>query len=304
MNEASKDSRARTLTEIQNPKFQNIDRVPVQELVEMMNQADAQVAIAVQASTKQISEAISAISASFQAGGRVIYVGAGTSGRIATLDASEILPTFGIANRVIALMAGGPSALVHPREGAEDNVEAAQTDLQEVGIQAADVVIGVASSGSTPYVQGAISYAKTQGALTVSISCVEGSEISQLADHSIEIAVGPELIAGSSRLKAGTAQKMVLNMISTITMIQAGKTYRNLMVDMVASNTKLRARAIWMVQEITGADQEVARAALEEHSWMTKNAVVGIYLGVGKQQAVEKLLAADGILARALGEIS
>jgi N-acetylmuramic acid 6-phosphate etherase len=303
MSEVIREEMDEPATEKQDERFANIDRISVSELVTLINQADQEVAFAVGKSNSQISTAVAAISQAFNAGARLIYVGAGTSGRIATLDASEILPTFGVANRVIALMAGGPSALVNPQEGAEDDVSSAETDLKFVRASSNDVVIGVASSGSTPYVQSALEYANSIGALTVAISCNRGSIISDIASHSIEVVVGPEVIAGSSRLKAGTAQKMVLNMISTITMIRAGKTYKNLMVDMVASNKKLRTRAIGMVQTITGADESVATSALQEHNWSAKQAVVGIQLGLGKVASAKALAEAGGVLAKALGEI-
>jgi N-acetylmuramic acid 6-phosphate etherase len=303
MSEVIREEMDEPATEKQDERFANIDRISVSELVTLINQADQEVAFAVGKSNSQISTAVAAISQAFNAGARLIYVGAGTSGRIATLDASEILPTFGVANRVIALMAGGPSALVNPQEGAEDDVSSAETDLKFVRASSNDVVIGVASSGSTPYVQSALEYANSIGALTVAISCNRGSIISDIASHSIEVVVGPEVIAGSSRLKAGTAQKMVLNMISTITMIRAGKTYKNLMVDMVASNKKLRTRAIGMVQTITGADESVATSALQEHNWSAKQAVVGIQLGLGKVDSAKALAEAGGVLAKALGEI-
>jgi N-acetylmuramic acid 6-phosphate etherase len=292
------------VTEKRDERFSNVDRISVPDLVHLMNLTDQEVALAVGKSSVQISSAVIAISKAFNSGARLIYVGAGTSGRIATLDASEILPTFGVADRVIALMAGGPTALVNPLEGAEDDMSSAVSDLRVANVSREDVVIGVASSGSTPYVQSALEFANSIGALTVAISCNQGSILSEIASHSIEVVVGPEVIAGSSRLKAGTAQKMVLNMISTITMIQAGKTYKNLMVDMVASNKKLRTRAIGMVQTITGVNEPDAELALAEHSWSTKQTVVGIKLGLGPEDASRALTAAGGVLARALGEIS
>lgn len=304
MSEATGHDVPEPVTEKRDERFSNVDRIAVPDLVKLMNEADQEVALAVGKSSAQISSAVAAISIAFNSGARLIYVGAGTSGRIATLDASEILPTFGVADRVLALMAGGPTALVNPLEGAEDDVSSAVSDLKVAKLSREDVVIGVASSGSTPYVQSALEFANSIGALTVAISCNQSSILSRIASHSIEVVVGPEVIAGSSRLKAGTAQKMVLNMISTITMIQAGKTYKNLMVDMVASNEKLRTRAIGMVQTITGVDGPDAQLALREHAWSTKQAVVGIQLGLGPEDARKALIAAGGVLARALGEIS
>jgi N-acetylmuramic acid 6-phosphate etherase len=289
-------------TERQDSRFGQLDQLSVLELVAIMNEADAEVAQAVAAQSVDIADAVAAISKRFALGGRVIYAGSGTSGRIATLDASEIYPTFGVADRVLALMAGGRDALVEPREGVEDDQQAGKIDALEIGLSEKDVLVGVASSGSTPYVMGALEYANDVGALTVALACNSGSAMGRISKHKIEVVVGAEVLAGSTRLKAGTAQKMVLNMISTITMVQAGKTYGNLMVDLVASNKKLRRRALVMVQRITDANETDASMALESHHWNVKSAVVGVRLGLDHEKASELLASSRGILAVALGE--
>lgn len=289
-------------TETLDERFGEIDKLSVAELVAVMNQADMEVAVAVGSQQTQIAAAIEAISARFQDGGRITYVGAGTSGRLATLDASEIYPTFSVTGRVMAIMAGGRDALVDPIEGAEDDSAAGAAAVVEHGVGALDTVVGVASSGSTPFVIAALEKAKELGALTVSISCNPDSKMSAISDYPIEVVVGPEVIAGSTRLKAGTAQKMVLNMISTITMVRAGKTYGNLMVDVVASNTKLRKRAVKMLQTITGLAAAPAEQLLIEHSWSVKSAVLGAQLGLGHSAALELLERSGGFLAVALGE--
>lgn len=289
-------------TEQFDERFGNIDKLSTLGLVELMNQADSDVPLAVARQLPQIAAAIEDISARFQAGGNIYYVGAGTSGRLATLDASEVYPTFGIQGRVSAIMAGGKDALVDAIEGAEDDFEAGRAAVVDHGVGAKDVVVGLASSGSTPFVMAALESAKELGALTVSISCNPNSKMSELAHHPIEVVVGPEIIAGSTRLKAGTAQKMVLNMISTITMVRAGKTYGNLMVDVVASNTKLRKRAIVMLQAITDVDAAAAQSALEVHDWSVKSAVLGIKLGLAPAAAAKLLEQSGGFLSVALGE--
>jgi N-acetylmuramic acid 6-phosphate etherase len=289
-------------TEKQDDRFGKLDQLSVLELVATMNKADAEVAQVVGAQSADVADAISEISKRFAMGGRIVYVGAGTSGRIATLDASEIYPTFGVADRVLALMAGGRDALVEPREGAEDDQQAGRADAAEIGLSKKDALVGVASSGSTPYVLGALEYANEVGALSVALSCNAGSAMGKISKHKIEVVVGAEVLAGSTRLKAGTAQKMVLNMISTITMVQAGKTYGNLMVDVVASNKKLRRRALTMVRRITDASETEALWALESHDWNVKSAVVGVRLGLDHDKASELLSSSRGILAVALGE--
>lgn len=292
----------KSVTESVDARYGNLDQLPVSELVKLMNEVDADVPRAIANSQKQIASAIEAISSNYLKGGRIIYIGAGTSGRIATLDASEIYPTFGVSNRVIALMAGGRDALVNPAEGAEDDAAKGAQAIEDIQAGPYDTVVGVASSGTTPFVLKAIERAKQRGSLTVGISCNSESELGSISDYPIEVVVGPEVIAGSTRLKAGTAQKMILNMISTITMVKAGKTYGNMMVDVVASNTKLKRRATNIVSNLAEVDLEIAEQALESCGWNVKVAIVSLRLSVEANAAAELLQKNNGYLARTLGE--
>ena len=291
------------VTEQGDQRFMSAGSMSVSELAELMNSNDAVVHEAVARALPSITNAIEQISERFISGGRLVYVGAGTSGRIATLDASEIYPTFGVEGRVIALMAGGQRALVNPAEGAEDDRDAGAKDVSELELGPKDVLLGVASSGSTPYVLGAMACAKSKGALVVSLTCNNQSKMSAASDVAIEVVVGPEFLAGSTRLKAGTAQKMGLNMISTITMMKAGKTYGNLMVDVVSSNKKLRKRAVRIVCQIENCDAQEAQAALEANDWSVKAAVVSHRFGVDNPAALRLLEEKGGYLASALGEM-
>ncbi len=284
-------------TEAVDPAFADIDRMSVAELAALMNSTDATVPGAVHRALPSIVPAIQATAERFRAGGRLIYVGAGTPGRLGVLDASECPPTFGISpDQVFGIIAGGPEALVSPIEGAEDDEELGAAAIVAADVGALDTVVGVASSGRTPYVVAAVTTARRRGALTVGLSCNVGTPLSEAAEHAIEIDVGPELVSGSTRLKAGTAQKLVLNMFSTITMVQAGKTYGNLMVDLHASNSKLRERAVRMVRVIAEADRAAAVSALEATGYRVKHAVLLLRLGLDPETADERLLAADGRL--------
>jgi len=291
------------VTEQNDRRFLRVGSMSVGELAELMNSTDAQVHEAVGRALPAITAAIERIAQRFMSGGRLVYVGAGTSGRIATLDASEIYPTFGIQGRVIALMAGGQDALVNPAEGAEDDLAAGKSEATALNLGPKDTLVGVASSGSTPFVLGAMEAAKEAGTLVVSLTCNSDSRMSRASDLAIEVVVGPEFLAGSTRLKAGSAQKMVLNMISTITMMKAGKTYGNLMVDVVASNAKLRKRAIRILREIEQCDAAAAQAALEANDWNVKVAVVAHRFGVSSKEATQLLDESGGYLAKALGEV-
>lgn len=234
-------------------------------------------------------------------GGRLVYAGAGTAGRMGVLDASECPPTFNTDPAdVVGLIAGGPSAVVKAVEGAEDSKELASEDLTALEIGPHDTVVGISASGRTPYAIGAVEFARTRGALTVGLSCNAGSALAAAADHGIEVVVGPELLTGSTRLKAGTAQKLVLNLISTITMIRLGKTYGNLMVDMRSSNEKLRARARRIVALATGAPDDEIEAALTATGGEVKNAVLVVLGGVDGPTAAELLAASQGHLRAAL----
>jgi N-acetylmuramic acid 6-phosphate etherase len=290
-------------TESADPRFAGIDVMSVGELAATMNAADATVPAAVAAALPSITAAIEAASARMETGGRLVYVGAGTPGRLGVLDASECPPTFSTPpEQVFAIIAGGESAIVSPCEGAEDDEEAGAAAVDAAGIGPLDTVVGIASSGRTPYVLAAVRRARALGALTVGLSCNAGSPLGQAAEHAIEVLVGPEVISGSTRLKAGTAQKLVLNMFSTIVMVRLGKTYGNLMVDVKASNGKLRERAVRMVRTITGAGREEALAALDANGFNVKQAVVASRFDLSPQDAAARLERAGGRLRTALGE--
>ncbi|MEV4807558.1 N-acetylmuramic acid 6-phosphate etherase [Nonomuraea sp. NPDC049421] len=290
-------------TESADPRFAGIDTMSVGELAATMNAADAGVPAAVRTALPSITPAIEAAAARMETGGRLVYVGAGTPGRLGVLDASECPPTFSTPpGQVFAIIAGGESAIVSPCEGAEDDEAAGAAAVESAGIGPLDTVVGIASSGRTPYVLAAVRRARELGALTVGLSCNAGTPLSAAAEHGIEVLVGPEVISGSTRLKAGTAQKLVLNMFSTIVMVRLGKTYGNLMVDVKASNGKLRERAVRMVATITGAGRDEALAALETNGFNVKQAVVASRFDLSPQDAAARLAAAGGRLRVALGE--
>lgn len=290
-------------TESADPRFAGIDAMSVAELAETMNAADSTVPGAVAAALPRIAPAIEAAAELVRAGGRLVYVGAGTPGRLGVLDASECPPTFSTPpEQVFAIIAGGPSAIVSPCEGAEDDVAAAVAAIDAAGIGPLDTVVGIASSGRTPYVLGAVRRARERGALTVGLSCNPGTPLSQAAEHAIEVLVGPEVISGSTRLKAGTAQKLVLNMFSTIVMVQLGKTYGNLMVDVKAGNGKLRERAVRIVTTIARVDREEAEKVLDRHDFNVKQAVLAARLDLGPREAAALLERSGGRLREALGE--
>ncbi|MFE3454499.1 N-acetylmuramic acid 6-phosphate etherase [Nonomuraea sp. NPDC059194] len=273
-------------TEQSDPRYSQIDRLPTSEIAQLMNQADTTVPAAVGAALPAISTAIDAIAARMQAGGRLLYVGAGTSGRLAVLDASECPPTFGTEPSLVqGVIAGGPPALTRSVEGAEDDFPAGAQALAELEVGALDSVVGISASGTAPFVLGALSEAGRREALTVALSCNHQTPLSAAAEHAIEVVVGPEVVTGSTRLKAGTAQKLVLNMISTISMIKLGRTYGNNMIEMSAMNTKLAGRAVRMVSDITGAPVETARQTLEAAGGQAKIAVVMIEHGVDADEA-------------------
>lgn len=292
------------ITETEDPRYAKIDRMSVAELAEAMNQADATVPIKVHDVLPEITKAITATSARMSVGGRLIYVGAGTPGRIGVLDASECPPTFNTPPELVfAIMAGGTTALVSPNEGAEDDSIAGAAAIDTAGIQPQDTVIGIAASGRTPFVVAAVRRARELGALTIGLSCNPKTQLSAAAEHQIEVLVGPEILTGSTRLKAGTAQKLVLNMFSTIVMVQQGKTYGSLMVDLNPSNEKLRERALRMVIQITGAAREPALAALTASNFQVKSACIMLKLGASLAEAQTKLQVTNGRLRAALGEL-
>ncbi|MBW1603734.1 N-acetylmuramic acid 6-phosphate etherase [Streptomyces sp. JJ66] len=288
-------------TEAYRPELAGIDRLPTLELATLMNAEDATVPAAVAACLPQLAAAIDAAAPRMADGGRLVYAGAGTAGRLGVLDASECPPTFNTApGTVVGLVAGGPSALVTAVEGAEDDAGLAAADLDELGLTPADTVVGVSASGRTPYAIGAVEHARRLGALTIGLAGNAGSPLGAAAEHRIEVVTGPEVITGSTRLKAGTAQKLVLNMISTITMIRLGKTYGNLMVDVRASNAKLHARARRIVALATGAAQADVEAALTATGGEVKPAILTLLTPVDANEAARLLTDAGGHLRTAL----
>jgi N-acetylmuramic acid 6-phosphate etherase len=292
----------RLVSEGRNPRTTDIDLMSSLDIVGTMNAEDRSVPEAVGKTLPEIARAVDAIVAAFNSSGRLVYIGAGTSGRLGVLDASECPPTFGVPpTMVVGLIAGGLDALVNASEGAEDRSEAGAADLVDIGLTAHDVVVGIAVSGRTPYVIGAFEHAKAQGAVTVALTCNPDSPIARLADISIAPVVGPEVITGSTRLKSGTAQKLVLNMLSTASMVRIGKTFGNLMVDMIASNEKLMARAVRIVMQATDCSTEVAEAAMARAENDTKIAILTVLTGKSVDAARADLAGAGGVLRRALG---
>ncbi|QKW08297.1 N-acetylmuramic acid 6-phosphate etherase [Streptomyces sp. NA04227] len=292
---------AHLTTEQFRPELAEIDRLETLEIARIMNGEDASVAGAVARQLPAIAAAIDAAAARMSRGGRLVYAGAGTAGRLGVLDASECPPTFNTDPAdVVGLIAGGPTAMVAAVEGAEDSTELAAADLEGLALTADDVVVGISASGRTPYAIGAVQYARSLGALTLGLSCNAGSPLAAAAEHGIEVVVGPELLTGSTRLKGGTAQKLVLNMLSTITMIRLGKTYGNLMVDVRASNEKLRARSRRIVALATGATEAEIETALTATDGEVKDAILTILGGVDGRTARRLLTEHHGHLREAL----
>jgi N-acetylmuramic acid 6-phosphate etherase len=292
-------------TEAFRPELAEIDQLPTLEIARLMNGEDTTVPTAVARRLPEIAAAIDAVAERMARGGRLIYAGAGTAGRLGVLDASECPPTFNTApDQVVGLIAGGPEAMVTSVEGAEDSAQLARDDLDALGLLTADTVVGVSASGRTPYAIGAVEHARALGALTIGLSCNAGSALAAAAEHGLEIVVGPELLTGSTRLKAGTAQKLVLNMLSTITMIRLGKTYGNLMVDVRASNEKLRARSRRIVALATGASDDDIERALAATDGEVKNAILALLADVDGPTAARLLADSDGHLRAALAAAS
>ncbi|EGX60362.1 N-acetylmuramic acid-6-phosphate etherase [Streptomyces zinciresistens K42] len=288
-------------TEAFRPELAEIDQLPTLDLARLMNGEDAFVPSAVAARLPEIAAAVDAVAARMARGGRLIYAGAGTAGRLGVLDAAECPPTFATdPGQVVGLVAGGPEAVVTSVEGAEDSAALARADLDALTLTPQDTVVGVSASGRTPYAVGAVRHARAAGALTVGLSCNPGSALAAAAEHGIEVVVGPELLTGSTRLKAGTAQKLVLNMLSTITMIRLGKTYGNLMVDVRASNDKLRARSRRIVALATDADEDAVDRALTAADGEAKTAILMLLADVDGPTAAKLLSGADGHLRAAL----
>ena len=274
------------ITEQRNPNSKHVDSLSALEIVQLMNEEDKQVPLAIEKCLSQIAQAVECIVAAFQQGGRLVYIGAGTSGRLGVLDASECPPTFGVSPEMVkGIIAGGERALRHPIEGAEDSKSQAVVDLQTIQFSSKDVLVGIAASGRTPYVIGALEYAKSLGSVTVSIASNPNSAMANIVDIAIDTVVGPEVLTGSSRLKSGTAQKLVLNMLTTASMILMGKCYQNLMVDVQASNEKLKARAIRIVMQATDCDKALAEETLKQADQNAKLAIMMILSGLDRSQA-------------------
>ncbi|GKY88470.1 N-acetylmuramic acid 6-phosphate etherase [Sinisalibacter aestuarii] len=291
------------VSETRNPRTMDLDRLPVPELLARMNDEDKLVALAVERELPNVALAVDRVVAAFEQGGRLIYIGAGTSGRLGVLDASECPPTFRVPPElVVGLIAGGDTALRNAVENAEDDTAQGAEDLRDVGLTGRDVVVGIAVSGQTPYVVGALAYAREVGAVTVALSCNPGSKIAAMADVAISPVVGPEVLTGSTRLKSGTAQKMVLNMLSTASMIRIGKAYENLMVDVSVSNRKLMTRAIGIVTEATGCDPAQAEAALAASGQDVKLAILMELTGLDREPAEQQLRKSRGFLREAIDE--
>lgn len=294
-------SLAQMTTEQRNSRSMNIDCMSAIEIAQLINQEDQLVAKAVEKCLPHIATAIEKIENAFLNGGRLVYIGAGTSGRLGVLDASECPPTYGVPpEMVIGIIAGGERALRNPIEGAEDNHTQGKMDLQAVNFCEKDVLVGIAASGRTPYVIGALEYAKSLGATTVSVSSNPHSAMAHIADITIETIVGAEVLTGSSRMKSGTAQKLVLNMLTTGSMIRIGKCYQNLMVDVQASNEKLKARAIKIVMEATECSKEMAETTLQQANNHAKLAIMMILANLNKTEAETLLTANQGKLRLAM----
>lgn len=289
------------ITEQRNPNSMHVDSLSALEIMQLMNQEDKQVPLAIEKCLPQIAQAVECIVAAFQQGGRLVYIGAGTSGRLGVLDASECPPTFGVSPEMVkGIIAGGERALRHPIEGAEDSKSQAVVDLQTIQFSSKDVLVGIAASGRTPYVIGALEYAKSLGSVTASIASNPNSAMANIVDIAIDTVVGPEVLTGSSRLKSGTAQKLVLNMLTTASMILMGKCYQNLMVDVQASNEKLKARAIRIVMQATDCDKALAEETLKQADQNAKLAIMMILSGLDRAQAEALLEKHQGKLQLAL----
>ena len=291
-------------TEKRNPKTENIDQLSTLEMVRLMNEEDKKVALAIEKILPEITQGIELIAEKLSQGGRLLYVGAGTSGRLGILDAVECPPTFSTEPEMVeGLIAGGYPAIFKAQEGAEDDESLGAQDLKAKNISSLDVVVGIAASGRTPYVLGALKLAQSLGVKTIAISCSQSPQIEEFADISLVALVGPEIITGSTRLKAGTAQKIILNMLSTGAMIKLGKVYGNLMVDVKASNKKLEERAKRIVMTVTGVDEDEAFQSLKLAKGNAKKAIFMIMSGLAPKLAEEKLQLAKGNLRLALENI-
>lgn len=293
----------RALTEQRNPASERLDAMSTLEIVDLMNAEDSRVAAAVHGAREAIAAAVELVVAAFLAGGRLFYIGAGTSGRLGALDAAECPPTFGTApQQVQAVIAGGPEALVRAIEGAEDRAEDGAAALAERGFGPKDVLAGIAACGLTPFVRGGLEFARSLGARTVFITCNPRVEDLPVADVVVAVDAGPEVLTGSTRLKAGTATKLVLNTLTTAAMVRLGKCYGNLMVDLRATNQKLRTRSERILRQLCGLDEAAARQCLAEAGGELKVAILMARRGLARDEAVALLARHGGILRRALGE--
>lgn len=294
----------RLSTEGRNPNTMNIDRVSPLEIITMISEEDKKVALAVERAKEDIAKAVDVIAESMNRGGRLIYIGAGSSGRLGILDASECPPTFGVGYETVqGIIAGGNMAVFKAVEGAEDDEELGKRDLMEKNISKLDVVCGIAASGRTPYVIGAMKYAREVGAAVLSVTMNDESELKKYADIPISVVVGPEVIMGSTRMKAGTAQKMILNMLSTGAMIRTGKVYSNLMVDVQPTNKKLILRAKRIVKLATDAEEDIIERILDETGYNVKLSILMIKTGLKKEEAMGLLERNNGYIARVLDEV-
>lgn len=288
-------------TEKQNPNTMNLDEMSIKEALTIMNSEDKKVAEAIGEVIPEIEEAVQVITTQLKKGGRLIYTGAGTSGRLGVLDAAECPPTFGTPKeQVVGLIAGGQRAFTEAIEGSEDSKEMGKEDLKAIELNENDVVVGLAASGRTPYVIGALSYANEISTPTIAIACNKNSAIGNEAKIAIEAVPGPEVLTGSTRLKAGSTQKMILNMLSTLSMVGIGKVYKNLMVDVQPTNEKLVSRAENIVMKATDADRETARETLAASDGKVKIAIIMILLDIDKDTAVQKLEESQGHIRKAL----
>ncbi len=292
---------AQLVSENQNPETMDIDLVDTIDVIKQINHQDHKVAEAIKKIVPQLAESVDEIVKSFNHGGRLIYLGAGTSGRIGVLDAVECVPTFGVEpGMVIGLMAGGESAMYRAKEGIEDQFDEGEKDLIKIELNSKDVVVGIAASGRTPYVIGALDYAKKVGAKTIALSCNAKAEIASHAEIALLPIVGPEALTGSTRMKSGTAQKMVLNILSTASMIRVGKSYHNLMVDVKATNEKLYARGTRMLMQVTGITEEDATETLVQAGGLVKVAILMALTGLNAKDAKVSLEDSNGFLRKAI----
>ncbi|MCS0673321.1 N-acetylmuramic acid 6-phosphate etherase [Cytobacillus firmus] len=290
-------------TEQRNPKTMEIDLMTTEEIITIINQEDTIVPNAIAREISHIVKVVDEITDSFKKGGRLIYVGAGTSGRLGIIDASECPPTYGTdPEMVVGIIAGGKEAMTEAVEGAEDDSEQGRQDVADIHLSDKDVLVGIAASGRTPYTIGALQYGNEVGAVTVAVACTKDSEMGRIAKYTIAPITGPEVVTGSTRMKAGTAQKLVLNMLTTASMIKLGKVYGNLMVDVQMTNEKLFKRAENIVKMATGASDEEAQAALKEQNHNTKAAILQILTGLKGEAAARLLKKHNGYLREAIAE--